>query len=335
MFCRNELGDMSTYQHIKSARWIYHLEADIYKTGHVIYTDGKTLRSTDGATTTLIAGSEFSSYYSYNDGIAEAAEFSTILGFTQLNTTHIVAADLYNHCLRLINRITRKTSTYSGLCGSENSGLYDGKLSKFAYPAAVTKDRRPGKNGLLVLDRNNNAIRSVDEEGHVTTLIQSDELDRPVTLTWDAIDPNIVFVSNKNHISRLDLSNLTLTLLAGDVGKSGFRDGTFNQALFRQPRAILTLNENRLLVADQDNNKLRILDLDDLTVASVCSGVRGHNDGDSVDCETPYPHSMMMSPEGDVLIGEIGGYIRKLQGLLIFKSQRFELSIVNCIIYGP
>ena len=118
---------------------------------------------------------------------------------------------------------------------------------------------RSGDTSLLVLDRNNNAIRSVDEQGHVTTVIQSDELDRPVAMTWDVMNENIAYISNKNHISRLDLANLTLTRLSGDLAKSGSQDGSFSSALFHQPRSILMLNEKRLLVADQDNSKLRML----------------------------------------------------------------------------
>ena len=309
---------MSTYQKVDSARWIYHLEPDLYKPGHVIYTDGKTLRSTDGRTTSLIVGSEFSNFYSFRDGVGDEVEFSTILGFAQINSTHLVAADLYNHCLRLISRITRKSYPYAAQCGSQNTGLYDGKLSKFAYPAAVIKDRRSGDTSLLVLDRNNNAIRSVDEQGHVTTVIQSDELDRPVAMTWDVMNENIAYISNKNHISRLDLANLTLTRLSGDLAKSGSQDGSFSSALFHQPRSILMLNEKRLLVADQDNSKLRMLDLSDEVVTSVCTGVRGHRDGGRDECQVLYPHSLMMSSEGGVLVGEVGGYIRNLEGVASF-----------------
>ena len=75
------------------------------------------------------------------------------------------------------------------------------------------------------------------------------------------------------------------------------------------------LNDKRLLVADQDNSKLRILDLSDEVVTSVCTGVRGHRDGGRDECQVLYPHSLMMSSEGGILVGEVGGFIRNLEGM--------------------
>lgn len=166
-------------------------------------------------------------------------------------------ADLYNHCLRLVDRVTQKTSTFAGKCGSENLGHYDGKDGKFAYPAFVTVDKRD-ENNLLVIDRNNNAIRSVNvTTAEVTTLIRSDQLDRPISLAWSTSHSDTVYVSNKNHIAKLNLTDLTVSVLAGNPVKNGFKDGRLPQALFHYPRTILALNDDRLLVADQDNNRLR------------------------------------------------------------------------------
>lgn len=58
----------------------------------------------------------------------------------------------------------------------------------------------------------------------------------------------------------------------------------------------------------------RLIDLESAVVTSVCTGVRGHEDGLSDECGIVYPHSLLLTPDNDILVGEVGGYIRRLEG---------------------
>lgn len=64
-----------------------------------------------------------------------------------------------------------------------------------------------------------------------------------------------------------------------DYTYQGSVEGPLNQAQFDFPREILILAEEILILADKNNHRLRMLDLQNSNTWSICSGVGGHKGG--------------------------------------------------------
>ena len=84
------------------------MQEDLFIPGNIVYSEGKSLKTTNGRTKQLIAGD--SGVYGYAEGIGVDAYFKYIASFLQLNSTTLLVVDSGNHCLRLVDRITTTTS---------------------------------------------------------------------------------------------------------------------------------------------------------------------------------------------------------------------------------
>lgn len=79
---------------------------------------------------------------------------------------------------------------------------------------------------------------------------------------------------NRLFISDTDHNRVVVTTLKGEVeyvigsGQPGFRDGSYSQAEFKSPHG-LTLIGDKLYVADTQNHAIRVVDLDNKTVATL------------------------------------------------------------------
>ena len=69
-------------------------------------------------------------------------------------------------------------------------------------------------------------------------------------------------------------------------------------------------------MADEGNNRLRVLDLNTNQTSSICSGERGHKDGNLLFCSLAEPYSLMLH-EGEI-------YVRKQAHK---KNKRFVIYI--------
>lgn len=93
-----------------------HIEVDVADITSLIFSDFCALRLTDGVKSKVIVGSTY--YTGYAEGRGAEARFDLIASFAQINQSLIIAVDVHNNCLRLINRITRSTLPLAGLCKS-------------------------------------------------------------------------------------------------------------------------------------------------------------------------------------------------------------------------
>ena len=214
------------------------------------------MKTTDGVTTAIIAGHPTQSGYKDADG--ENSRFGLITGFIGITAKILIAVDHDNHCLRRIHRDTGLTTTFSGVCTS--SGYQDGTQAKFKYPYSIIRNNQK-RNKLLVTDEYNNAIRTVTvSDGPVGTLIKSDTIRHPWSLTQNTAGD--IFVTTNYAVYRISYTEKTITLIAGSPTTTGYRELIFIQ------------NNNLLIIADHYNNKLRLLDLDDdkVTTLNLCNG---------------------------------------------------------------
>lgn len=99
----------------------------------------------------------------------------------------------------------------------------------------------------------------------------------PGKVLADAKSNRLFIADSTNH--RLVITDLGGNKLAivGQVGKPGFKDGSFDQALFDDPQG-MALDGEFLYVADRKNHSIRLLDLQKKTVSTLAgTGQQGHD----------------------------------------------------------
>ena len=241
---------------------------DSYQPGNIIYTDRHSLKTTDGVTTAIIAGHP--TQWGYKDADGKNSRFGLITGFIGITAKVLIAVDHWNHCLRRIHRDTGISTTFSGMCTS--SGYQDGTQGKFHNPISIFRDNQ-NRNQLLVTDEYNKAIRTVSvSDGSVGTLMKSNIVKRTRYLTQNTAGD--IFVTTPFSVYRISYTEKSITLIAGSNITLGYRDSSLLNSLFLYPTGMIFIQTNKLLIADERNDKLRILDLDKHKVKTLklCNG---------------------------------------------------------------
>jgi DNA-binding beta-propeller fold protein YncE len=99
-----------------------------------------------------------------------------------------------------------------------------------------------------------------------------------------------------------------VSTVAGD-GERGQRDGAAPQAQFSYPRGLALLPDGRVLVADELNNRIRMLSADLQQVSTVAGdGEMGHRDGAAAQARFNYPNGLALLPDGRVLVVDEGNH---------------------------
>lgn len=292
---------------INTDSYVYHMEPDQYKLGNILLADGNSLKTTDGFTTDLIVGSALES--GYVEGIGTSVRMDS-LGFHQLSADQVVIADYKNHCLRLVHRLTQQTSPYAGNC--TNYGYADGLNARFRRPAYIIADNFQQEKTLIITDNWNEALREMNTKSRlVITLVQSEiNLSYVIGIT-QLLTTGDIFATIRHGIVKFNYGTKELTKVTG-LYTSGFNDGLFSEALFSYPRGLAVLAKNVILVADDNNEVLRLLDFNSQKTSSICSGNRGNINGRFNVCELIEPRSLLAL--GDTLYcGELRG-IRMVRG---------------------
>ena len=271
---------------------VNHIEADQYVPGNILFSDGHALKTTDGTTTWLIAGSPSSSGYSTSSG--SSARFYYLSGFHQVSATRVFLVDRNNHCMRMLDRTSNASYvSYAGYCRS--SGYADGtSRARFYYPQSAIAD--------------NHGYH------YVTTFYRStSSLQNPTGITQEHTSGDLFITLLTHYVYKLAYSLKALTLLSG-TGSRGFQDGFSCQTRFSSPYELLLLRPHKLLIADSHNHRLRVLDLNSLMTSSLCSGTSGTVDGNLPACTLQYPFSSAVV-NGSLFIGQ-NGAIREIKGLI-------------------
>ena len=115
---------------------------------------------------------------------------------------------------------------------------------------------------------------------------------------------------NEHHSIRMLSANLedASTVAGGDesgYGGGGDQDGAAVQARFHYPQNIALLPDGRVLVADTNNCRLRLLSTDLQQVSTVAGdGEEGHQDGAAAQAQFNYPCGLAVLPGGRVLVAD-------------------------------
>jgi DNA-binding beta-propeller fold protein YncE len=228
----------------------------------------------------------------FADGAAAEASFRQPSGVAIDREGVVYVADRYNNRIRMI-----RDGQVSTLAGSTTQGFADGAAhqSTFRLPFGVTIDLA---GSISLSDAEHNRIRKLDN-GQVSTVAGSGSRGvangaGPAALfTYPcgvAVDQTgTIYVADAhNHLIRM-IRNGEVSTFAGS-GERGFADGPSHLAAFRLPCGIAVDLRGHVYVADQGNNRIRMI-RDGQVSTLAGNGTEGFADG-------PAAQAMFRSPGG-------------------------------------
>lgn len=309
-------GEMKNFTSFKPilGNAVFHIEIDNTNSSRLIFIERGSIKTTDGVSTEILAGSDAD--LGYVEGVGSVAMFNYLRDFVQLFKKRIVAVDQRNHCLRLVHRPLMQTESFAGKC--ETFGFKDGSPGLFHYPESVLKDAY--SDGVYVTDDYNNAVRYVDLFTKRVSTFISAGLRSPASLAFN-LNKDAILISTAHYLSRYDITSQTLTNFTGFLNAGLKIHGNFTvaDAGYFYPREMLSLNKNVTLVADYNNNALRVIDEAADKVTPICRGRRSIVEGPVDSCEILSPESILLVD--DVLYVGMTGGISAMTGTLLKQTK--------------
>ena len=241
----------------------------------------------------------------------------------------LIVSETQAHGVRQIRNgaLASFAGTGIGQFGGDGGRASDANLGR---PTGLAVDP---SGDLYIADTDNHRIRKVDLQGIITTFAGSgnpDEgtyagdngaatrarLNRPRALAIDAQN-NVYIADTDNHrIRKVDPQGIIATLAGtGTPGFSG-DGGTGARAQLNRPQGIAVDGRGYLYIADTDNHRIRLLNLNNGLIQSI-----GGTGLDQLDLETGgglavslnAPRGLAISPTGTLLIADAGNHrIREL-----------------------
>lgn len=273
------------------ATQVFHVEEDLQSKERLLLSDYETLFTFDLNTkaTSRIAGSTGG----YKESSSLPAKFKAISGFHQIDKFKVIVVDKLNHCVRMINRLHRSTSRIAGRCEDFGYDNGDVRTARFHVPCNIIAGEFA--NEYLISDQRNNAIRLIQlETKKVSTLVHHHvNLSRPIDLVMDQEKVHLYITTMLSGVVRAHIKSKTLELLTST--DQGHRDGPLITAVFNMPWKIRSLVPSVYIVTDINNNRLRIIDVQNEVVTSICSGkVSSRKEDNITTCGPDHPYSVVL-----------------------------------------
>jgi sugar lactone lactonase YvrE len=244
----------------------------------------------------------------------------------------IFLADSSNNRIRRVDAVTGLISTVAGngLVGSSGDGG-PATSATLSGPSSVALD--PAGN-LYIADSSNNLIRRIDAfTGIIATVAGSRSLhgysgDQGLataaalnTPNGLALDPsgNLVFADTGNNvIRRVDAATGVITTVAGNgAAVFGGDNGLATAASLNNPWGVLLAPTGELYIADQNNNRVRMVSTAGMitTVAGTgLAGLSGDN-GPATAASLNVPAGLALDAAGNLYIADSGNNrVRKVSG---------------------
>lgn len=251
-------------------------------------------------TISTIAGST----QGYQDGNSTTAEFNVPIGMTVDIDGNIYVADYYNHKIRKITP-NGVVSTFAG----STQGYADGEadIAQFNHPQYITIDN---VGNLYVSDLVNSKIRKITPAGVVSTFAGTSvgTADGHVSVAQFSGTAGIafdsqgnLFVADNNKIRKIDTSGMVSTLAGSDI--AGYADGPGTLAKFNNPLGIAVDSNNIIYVADNVNNKVRMVTPDGI-VSTLAGSTIGYEDGTGNLAKFYYPCGVAIDVNNNVYVAD-------------------------------
>lgn len=169
-----------------------------------------------------------------------------------------------------------KISVFAGPESASNDEPKDGfgPNARFYHLEGITMDR---SGNLYVLDGVSGAIRKIDPQRNVTTLIKQKGIGgfrdgsfdealfrTPSALALDAQEKNIYILEFGGcRLRKANLASRTISTIVGaasDSNTNGYRDGQGTDARFRGPSSFVIDANGMIYIADSGNHRIRMVD---------------------------------------------------------------------------
>jgi sugar lactone lactonase YvrE len=255
----------------------------------------------------------------FRDGAAAAALFGrSPRAFLHLPDGRVLVADAGTNLIRALSADLQQVSTVAGDGGQGYWGRHrDGAALQAQFRAPYGLALRPGGRGVLVVDYGNHRLRMLSADlQQVSTAAGTGEMGYrdgaaaqaqfhcPAALTL-LPDGCVLVADEDNHRIRVLSADLQqVSTVAGD-GEARHRDGAAAQAQFRYPAGLALLLDGRVLVADNGNNRIRVLSADLHQVSTEAGeGEGGHQDGAAAEALFRSAARLARMPGGCVLVAD-------------------------------
>ncbi|MCY4351975.1 MAG: hypothetical protein OXC45_02585, partial [Gemmatimonadetes bacterium] len=189
---------------------------------------------------------------------------------------------------------------------------------------------------IYIADTENHRIRKVDSRGIITTVVGSGDpdqgaflgdggagtqarLNRPSAIAIDQ-SGNIYIADTENHrIRKVDSRGIITTVVGTGQNEFSGDGGAGTQAQLNFPQGIAVDARGYLFIADTENHRIRLLDLNSGLIQTVAGTGLGQFDGEeggALAISLNAPHGLDLSPTGTLLIADTANHrIRELSVL--------------------
>lgn len=234
------------------------------------------------------------------DGPATTALFSNPANVAVAADGTVYVADFDNDAVRAINTAGNVT-TLTHVAGFQRP-----------FGLAVTS------NGRLFVQTDDNSsgthsstsgtVWEINRGTGVPTVIV-ENVGRPRGLI--ALPDNRIVMCDLTHstVSILNPDTHAVALLAGQMDTPGFANGTGAAAQFDRPYGGTVMTDGSILVADQNNNRIRKITMAGVVTTFAGSGDAGSIGGPSATAEFDHPQSVVAAGNGKVYVGDNNSHL--------------------------
>lgn len=226
------------------------------------------------------------------------------------NTTHDLLIDSFDYCIIIRSRVDKSTDVFAGVCSTK--GYQDGPGHHAKFSTVYHSVKHPSLNSLIISDHDNQCLRSLDlGAAHVST--HKRLLVKPLGLALHTATNTLFFSYRKRYdgggigkISRIDGQ---VEYISGTDNNPGHNDGNLINAKFSSlPLSIAFVAEAVLLVTDYNNHVVRVVDINQNSVSTLCRPGTPSGGGVPIDqCELKSPQSLLAQPDRSrILVGMHG-----------------------------
>ena len=221
-----------------------------------------------------------------------------------------------------IRHVDKSTGIITTLAGTTPGYSGDGGLATLAQLNSPGKVITDDSGNLFLAEITNRVLRKVDSNQKISTVLGGEIGDggradqsivNPNSNPQISLNGNIYFVETNHHrIRKIDPDGI-ISIVAG-TGESGYSgdNGPATSAQLNFPENIQLNNEGNLLIADRQNHRIRLLNLETNIIQTVAgngtpgfSGDGGPATGASLDL----PTDMVVDNTGNIYIADASNHI--------------------------
>jgi len=184
----------------------------------------------------------------YKEGVGKEAIFNSVSSFVHKNKTHILLADRMNHCIRMVDRITRRTSSIAGQC------MFRGQLT---MPTDLTY-----LDELIYVTLYADAkIVQVDLHGDIKTIATLERRQNPYGIIINSVTKKL-FITIRRGLASIQLND--------SQNQTNEIVELKSMGLSTHLKGLSWIDQQTVAVADSGSGSVHLLNLATDTLTSVC-----------------------------------------------------------------